>query len=217
MVVAKIAAPDSTSSLQRWTLLQEAAQCRGVLVNTHTHQLSKFINSFKHGYVQDSYILVPFCSSVQKVINSSPRQVNVCLLCYLLRLLGLKKILKWTHQPSLSAALTLTPKSSRNLTMWWCPAHTALCKGVIPSSFGVLGFSTCQQPIVSLILEWNKELEIKSASKTSTPLPYKNVPHRWSAGQGQTRPRVRHPTAGPMGWISPWNHGLSSPSPVSLD
>lgn len=31
MVEAKIAAPLSTSCLQRWTLLQEAAQCSGVL------------------------------------------------------------------------------------------------------------------------------------------------------------------------------------------
>ena len=31
MVVAKMAAPDSTSILQRCTLLQEAAQCSGVL------------------------------------------------------------------------------------------------------------------------------------------------------------------------------------------
>lgn len=34
MVVAKMAAPDSTSILQRWTLLHEAAQCRGVLGGT---------------------------------------------------------------------------------------------------------------------------------------------------------------------------------------
>ena len=32
MVLAKMAAPDSTSSLQRWTLLQEAAQWSGVLM-----------------------------------------------------------------------------------------------------------------------------------------------------------------------------------------
>lgn len=31
MVEAKMAAPLSTSCLQRWTLLQEAAQCSGVL------------------------------------------------------------------------------------------------------------------------------------------------------------------------------------------
>lgn len=47
------------------------------------------------------------------------------------------------HQPSLSAAFTLTPKSSRNRTMWWCPAQTALCRGVMPSSLGLLGSSTC--------------------------------------------------------------------------
>lgn len=46
------------------------------------------------------------------------------------------------HQPSLSAAFTLTPKSSRNFTMWWWPAQTALCSGVIPSSLGLLGSST---------------------------------------------------------------------------
>lgn len=46
------------------------------------------------------------------------------------------------HQPSLSAAFTLTPKSSRNFTMWWWPAQTALCRGVIPSSLGLLGSST---------------------------------------------------------------------------
>lgn len=46
------------------------------------------------------------------------------------------------HQPSLSAAFTLTPKSSRNLTMWWWPAQTALCSGVMPSSLGLLGSST---------------------------------------------------------------------------
>lgn len=49
---------------------------------------------------------------------------------------------KCPHQPSLSAAFTLTPKSSRNLTMWWCPAHTALWRGVMPSSLEVLGLST---------------------------------------------------------------------------
>lgn len=47
-----------------------------------------------------------------------------------------------TYHPSLSAAFTFTPKSSRNFTMWWWPAHTALCKGVIPSSLGLLGSST---------------------------------------------------------------------------
>lgn len=47
-----------------------------------------------------------------------------------------------SYHPSLSAAFTLTPKSSRNLTMWWWPAHTALCRGVMPSSFGLLGSST---------------------------------------------------------------------------
>ena len=46
------------------------------------------------------------------------------------------------HQPSLSAAFTLTPKSSRNRTMWWWPAQTALCRGVMPSSLGLLGSST---------------------------------------------------------------------------
>ena len=46
------------------------------------------------------------------------------------------------HQPSLSAAFTLTPKSSRNFTIWWWPAQTALCSGVMPSSLGLLGSST---------------------------------------------------------------------------
>lgn len=47
-----------------------------------------------------------------------------------------------TDHPSLSAAFTFTPKSSRNFTIWWCPAQTALWRGVIPSSLGMLGFST---------------------------------------------------------------------------
>lgn len=36
MVEAKMAAPLSTSCLQRWTLLQEAAQCSGVLQGWET-------------------------------------------------------------------------------------------------------------------------------------------------------------------------------------
>lgn len=54
----------------------------------------------------------------------------------------IKWLIEGTDHPSLSAAFTLTPKSSRNLTMWWWPAQTALWRGVMPSSLGILGFST---------------------------------------------------------------------------
>ena len=48
-----------------------------------------------------------------------------------------------THHPSLSAALTFTPNCTRNLTISVWPAHTALCRAVMPSSLGRLGSSTC--------------------------------------------------------------------------
>lgn len=52
------------------------------------------------------------------------------------------RLMNGTDHPSLSAAFTLTAKSSRNFTIWWCPAQTALWRGVMPSSLGMLGFST---------------------------------------------------------------------------
>ena len=47
-----------------------------------------------------------------------------------------------SYHPSLSAALTLTPNCTRNFTISVWPAHTALCRAVMPSSLGRLGSST---------------------------------------------------------------------------
>lgn len=57
-----------------------------------------------------------------------------------------------TDHPSLSAAFTFTAKSSRNFTIWWCPAQTALWRGVMPSSLGMLGFSTFNRKITELFM-----------------------------------------------------------------
>lgn len=48
-----------------------------------------------------------------------------------------------TYHPSLSAAFTFTPNCTRNFTISVWPAHTALWRAVMPSSFGRLGSSTC--------------------------------------------------------------------------
>ena len=78
--------------------------------------------------------LKPFSSCISGIIATS--------YCYAIWWLN-----KGTDHPSLSAAFTLTPKSSRNFTIWWWPAQTALWRGVIPSSLGMLGFSTLKTQI----------------------------------------------------------------------
>lgn len=228
MVEAKIAAPLSTSCLQRWTLLQEAAQCSGVLggkgcavllclqtcdfyyrsgaqvgrslkrgadrrpknrclrtaVRTHipqqTHSLSGHNGAScvyfamkarcphsrqlpeaeggprdpppTTGSKGQGAVTGMFSCNARNQAQGHP---TVCLLQH--RRVGWdvpapsSPTLPGPHQPSLSAAFTLTPKSSRNLTMWWWPAQTALCSGVMPSSLGLLGSSTWNKGICELL------------------------------------------------------------------
>lgn len=113
-----------------------------------------------------------------------------------------------TYHPSLSAAFTFTPKSSRNFTMWWWPAHTALCKGVIPSSFGLLGSSTY----------WNHKRVQHLFSKKKyfkRLLFFSSSPHIWFVVQDQILPPKKHPGGGPVDWTSLSNHGLFFLSLVS--
>lgn len=57
--------------------------------------------------------------------------------------------------------------------MWWWPAQTALCSGVIPSSLGLLGSSTWDTgyvrvaPDVGWGVQW---LELSSAHLVDDPL-----------------------------------------------
>lgn len=122
-----MAAPDSTSNLQRWTLLHEAAQCRGVLIT------SEIVLAIAN---------ITLWVRISCLYNMKWQQISDILYCRQMSRDKLSDKSDSPHHPSLSAALTLTPKSSRNFTIWWWPAQTALWRGVIPSSFGVLGLST---------------------------------------------------------------------------
>lgn len=96
-------------------------------------------------YAQISLFINMMNSWLDLYLDSGKRKMKCCWLKQLIQL-PIYNDLIWfrTHQPSLSAALTLTPNCTRNLTISVCPAQTALCRAVIPSSFGWLGSSTCR-------------------------------------------------------------------------
>lgn len=70
------------------------------------------------------------------------------------------------YHPSLSAAFTFTPNCTRNFTISVCPAHTALCRAVIPSSLGMLGSSTWPARKEPVTFRW-KPINTSSHTKIS--------------------------------------------------
>lgn len=89
----------------------------------------------------------------------------------------IERLAEGTDHPSLSAAFTLTPKSSRNFTMWWWPAHTALWRGVMPSSLGMLGFSTLKTEIRKKIRIEILDYDGKSQKYLYQPQPFNLNPN----------------------------------------
>ena len=146
-----------------------------------------------------------------------------------------RDVLTQTHQPSLSAALALTPYWTRNLTISVWPAQTALCSAVMPSSFGMLGSSTCRTDMWSAARHtiWFQPFYVFTVEMShliaaliyiyiyQTACVCKNnwvvskccdSHRRWLSEPGRTRLPETSPAAEPAGWTWPAFCGRSAPS-----